>query len=65
MATLVNRDVIVRIEGCEVKCLCIGQSCADYWIKVRHPEGYDYMANSDDFVRVADSESTDISERNS
>jgi hypothetical protein len=53
MATLVNRDVVILIEGQEVTCRCIGQSPVGYWIKVLHPEGYEYMAHSGDFVRVA------------
>lgn len=54
MATLVNRDVVIRIDGQEVTCRCIGQNPGLYWIRVLHPEGYEYMANADDFVRVAD-----------
>jgi len=54
MATLVNRDVVVRIDGLEVTCRCLGQSPSGYWIKVMHPDGYEYMARSEDFVRVAE-----------
>jgi hypothetical protein len=53
MATLVNRYIIARIEGEEVKCRVLSQNPGLYWIKVMHPEGYEYMLSSDQFVRVA------------
>lgn len=61
MATLVNRDVVVKDGGGKmVVGRCVGQSAADYWIKVMLPDGSYLMANSDDFVRVADAEDCQV-----
>lgn len=53
MATIVNRDVVVRdTEGREVIAKCIGQSAIGHWIKVLHPSGYEIIVGAEDFVRV-------------
>jgi hypothetical protein len=55
MATLVNRDVVVKdVDGTLRVGRCVGQSATEYWIKVMLPDGSYLMSNADDFVRVAD-----------
>jgi hypothetical protein len=54
MATLVNRDVVVKdVDGRKVVGRCTGQSVGDNWIKVLLPDGTSLMAHTDDFVRIA------------
>jgi hypothetical protein len=61
MATLVNRDVVVKdVDGTLRVGRCVGQSAADYWIKVMLPDGSDLMASADDFVRVADAKDCQV-----
>lgn len=61
MATLVNRDVVVKdTDACLIVGRCVGQSATDDWIKVLRPNGSHLMAKADDFVRVADPDDAQI-----
>lgn len=54
MATLVNRDIIVRNpDGIAVLARVRGQNIEGGWMKCLSADGEEFMAQASDFVRVA------------